>query len=181
MESTKVKSAKETVTCIGERKADYQRQVQALMNQAFQLGDEGRRVIGGRLVVEEDRGNHQQGTEEKLESEHKVEDVNGDNAGDDDRYGGSKALEDVVRVLHHNGHQEAALRLQKYHSPREKRVAKEEALLLNELVVRYEDLHQAKGYSNGRQLNVTNPKGDMRIFEYLLKIDACKAREKAGR
>ena len=62
----------------------------------------------GLISIEEYRPYHQDSPDRELQGETEVEDEDAGDAGDDDGKTAGEALEDVVCVLHHDGHQEAA-------------------------------------------------------------------------
>ena len=82
----------------------------------------------GLIAIEEYRPYHQDSPDRELQGQTEVEDEDAGDAGDDDGKTAGEALEDVVRVLHHHGHQESAKGVLCNSEPDKGIVAVEEAM-----------------------------------------------------
>uniref|UniRef100_A0A182UMN9 Uncharacterized protein n=1 Tax=Anopheles merus TaxID=30066 RepID=A0A182UMN9_ANOME len=140
------------------------------------------RALGrGRIVaVQEDRADHEPGTDGELQREAEVEQVDRGDARDDDRERGGEPLQDVVRVLDDDGHDQAADRLQHHQVHHERVVAEEEAAGGQLGAVVHRTGQQPERQRQQAELDVAHPDGDVRALEHLLEVDAGQAGQEAG-
>lgn len=108
-----------------------------------------------------------------------AEEVDGHDGGDHDGEGGGEALQDVVGVLHHHGHQEAAEGLVQDHAPHHGRVAEQEALLGDGGAIIPPQAQQAQHRAKDAQLHVPQPHRRRTALQDLLEVDAGEARRQA--
>lgn len=105
----------------------------------------------------------------------KAEQVNGQHRGDNDGEGGGEALQDVVGVFDHHGHQETAERLVEDDAPNHVGVAKEEALLGHSSAIVPPQSQHAQRCAEDSQLHVPHPHGGRASLQDFLKVNARKA------
>lgn len=86
-----------------------------------------------------------------------AEEVDGRDRGHHDGEGGGEALENVIGIFDHHGHQQATERLVKNHAPYNGRVAKQEALLGDLYTVVPPQAEQAQERPEKPQLHVAEP------------------------
>lgn len=109
-----------------------------------------------------------------------AEQVDGRHRGDDDGEGGGEALEDVVGVLHHQGHQQPTERLVEDDAPYHAGVPKQEATLGNGGAIIPPQSQQAKHHAEDSQLHIPHPHGGGAALQDLLKVYAGKSRRQAA-
>ena len=65
------------------------------------------RILRRLIPIEENASNDEGGAKRELHGELEAEDEDGEEAGEDDGQGTRETLQNVVGVLHHDGHQHA--------------------------------------------------------------------------
>ena len=108
-----------------------------------------------------------------------TEKVDGHHRGDDDREGRGEALEDVVGVLHHHGHQQPAERLVENDAPHHVGVAEQESNLGNGRAVLPPQSQHAERHAEDPQLHVPHPDGGGAPLQDLLKVNPGESRRQA--
>mmetsp|Transcript_105422 Transcript_105422/g.267860 ORF Transcript_105422/g.267860 Transcript_105422/m.267860 type:complete len:258 (-) Transcript_105422:542-1315(-) len=131
---------------------------------------------GAQAAVQEDRTEHTRCSQKDQRAEGSVEEQRRDGDGHDDGQGGCEALQDVVRVLEDDGHQQPAPRIVDDRRPDDGRVPIEE--------VRAERLpvaagHQGNNASDHRepcQVQVPDRQGHRRTLQQFFEVDARQPR-----
>lgn len=109
-----------------------------------------------------------------------TEQVDGRYRGDDDGEGGGEALQDVVGVLHHDGHQQPAKRLVKDDTPHHVGVAVQEAALGDGGAIAPPHPKQAEPGAKYPQLHVPDPDRSRAPLQDLLEVNTGESRRQAA-
>ena len=132
------------------------------------------------ISIHEDGDNHQARPGGKKPVYFKAEKIDRRNGGKDDGEWRGETLENVIRVLHHQGHDKAPEALHENDGPHRGGIAEKEALGADGVAVRGEAREQAHGDGVEAELDVAEPQGDLGALEDLLEVDAGEAGHEGG-
>ncbi len=132
-----------------------------------------------RVRVQEDGRNDQKRAKHEHAVDVRVEKVRRGETGHDDGDRGGEAFQDVVGVFDDHGDEETSGALDQNVGPHEVRVAEEEAVLLDVVVVAEPAGDEREERAEHAELDVAHPDGHFGVFEDLFEVDARQAAQHA--